>query len=480
MKKLLVLVAITSLLAIGAFAGTSYTLTPSVTINGSYSFGFVIGNQGIDLTHGFGSDLNVSAAWASSFGGVFTTPATWTLNLAFNLDWNGTPAVSLTSLVYEDMKNKLTFEENYSRAFCGLMWSNGSAAGITYVYKPLSALTIQYLDTTNDGASTSPSTPIVKNPFFKDELAANYAGSNFGVTGAIYYDDMNNALYDYFGGLKYTGIPNVTVLAAFGSDLARTAAPAASETGTWLPVSAPSNPVMQTGLDVSYAQDFGITNMGTISVSAEYQYFKNFTPKYEAFVDSDGDGNADSPKFPENANNATGKVSYTNTFGIVTVNPWISGEYDALSATPTTAGFGIKSSLNLGMGPITVTPSIDYEGNILPSFSVTTKTLDVALSSTMGKFSFAGDVNWADFTNIANPTWNAKVDYTNSPFTLEGYVTSTTSGPAYAGYYAKATYAAHMWTYTAFFGTLSQDANGDWTVVNPSYWYISASTTVNF
>ncbi len=479
MKKLVILIAITSLLAIGAFAA-SYALTPSVSVSGSYSFGFVIGNQGIDLTHGFGSDLSVSAAWASKFGGVFTTPATWTLNLALNLDWNGTPSVSLNSLVYEDAKNKLTFEEAYARSFCGLMWKNGSAAGITYVYKPISALTFQYLDTTNDGASTSPSTPLFATPFFKDEVAVNYAGSNYSLTGALYYDAMNNALYDYFGGLKYTGLPHVTVLGAFGSDLERTAAPAASETGTWLPVTSLSNPVMQSALDVSYAQDFGLTKAGTLSVSAEYKYFKNFTPKYEAFVDTDGDGNADSPEFPANANEANGKLSYNGTFGILTVNPWVEGTYDMLNATPMTAGFGIKSSLKLAAGPMTITPSIDYEGNVVPSFAVTTKTLDVALSSTMGKFSFSGDVNWADFMNLSNPTWNAKVDYTNSPFTLEGYVTSTTSGPAYAGYYAKATYTAHMWTYTGFYGTLSQDSDGNWTVVNAPYWYISASTTISF
>ncbi len=473
MKKLVLVVAITSLLAIGALAA-SYTLTPSLSVSGSYSFGFVIGNQGIDLTHGFGSNLSVSAAWSNNFPGAFTTAATWTLNLGLNLDWNGTPSLSLNSLVYESAMSKLKFEEAYKRSFCGLMWNNGAAAGFTYTNKKIDGLTLQYLDTTNDGASTSPSTPIFATPFFKDEIAANYAGSNYSVTAALYYDAMNNALYDYFAGLKYTGIPDLTVLAAYGSDLARTAAPAASETGTWLPVSTAADPVPQTGLDVSYAKTFG-----KLSVSAEYKYFNAFTPKYEAFVDSDGDGNADSPKFPTNANDLSGKLSYNTTLGIFTLNPWVNGDYDILNATQT-AGFGVKASAKLSAGPLSITPSVDYEGSILPSFAVTTKTLDVALASTFGKVSFAGDVNWADFTNFANPTWNAKVDYSNAPLTLEGYVTSSTSGPAYAGYYAKATYAAHMWTYTAFFGTLSQDSNGAYTVVNPPYWYVEASTSVSF
>ena len=452
MKKLVLVVAITSLLAIGALAA-SYTLTPSLSVSGSYSFGFVIGNQGIDLTHGFGSKLSVKAAWSSNFAGAFTTAATWTLNLGLNLDWNGTPSVSLNSLVYESAMSKLKFEKAYERSFCGLMWDKGKAAGFTYTNNKIDGLTLQYLDTTNDGASTSPSTPIFATPFFKDEIAANYAGSNYSVTAALYYDAMNNALYDYFAGLKYTGIPDLTVLAAYGSDLARTAAPAASETGTWLPVSTAADPVPQTGLDVSYAKDFGLTKAGTVSVSAEYKYFNAFTPKYEAFVDSDGDRKADSPKFPTNANDLSGKLSYNTTLGIFTLNPWVNGDYDILNATQT-AGFGVKASAKLSAGPLSITPSVDYEGSILPSFAVTKKTLDVALASTFGKVSFAGDVNWADFTNFANPT--------------------------YAGYYAKATYAAHIWTYTAFFGTLSQDSNGAYTIVNPPYWYVEASTSVSF
>ena len=478
MKKLVLVIAITSLLAIGALAA-SYTLTPSLDVSGSYSFGFVLNGQGLDLTHGFGSDLSVSAAWTSNFGGTFTKPATWTLNLGLSLPWNGTPSVSLNSMVYESAMSKLTFEEAYARSFCGLMWSNGSAAGFTYVYKPLSALTLQYLDTTNDGASTSPSTPLFATPYFKDEIAANYAGSNYAVTGALYYDAMNNALYDYFAGVKYTGLPGFTVLAAYGSDLARTAAPAASETGTWLPVAAATDPVSQIGVDVKYNKDFGLSGMGTVTANAEYKYFKDFTPKYEAFVDSDGDGNADSPKFPANAHSIYGKASYSNTFGMFTVNPWIDGTYDILNATQT-AGYGLKASAKVAAGPLTITPSVDVEGGILPTFGLTTKTLDVALDAAFGKVTFAGDVNWADFTAFANPTWNAKVDYTNAPWTLEGYVTSTTSGPAYAGYYAMAKYAANIWTYTAFFGTLSQDSNGAYTVVNPAYWYIQAAATVSF
>ncbi len=478
MKKLVLVIAITGLLAIGALAAT-YTLTPSLDVSGSYSFGFVLNGQGLDLTHGFGSNLSVSAAWASNFGGTFTQPATWTLNLGLNLDWNGAPSVSLNSMVYESAMSKLTFEEAYARSFCGLMWSNGSDAGFTYVYKPLKDLTLQYLDTTNDGASTNPSTPLFTQPFFKDEIAANYAGSNYAVTGALYYDKMNNALYDYFAGIKYTGLPDLTVLAAYGSDLARTPAPVASETSTWLPVTSSTDPVNQIGVDAKYDRDFAISKMGTVTVNAEYKYFKNFTPKYEAFVDSDGDGNADSPEYPANAHSIYGKASYSNTFGIFTINPWIDGTYDILNATQT-AGYGFKASANLAAGNMSVTPTLNVEGNIMPTSSLTTKSLDIAMNASFGKTTFAGDVNWADLTLMASPTWNAKIDYSVSPLTVEGYVTSSPTGPDYAGYYVKATYAAHMWTYTGFFGTLSQDSNGAYTVVNPAYWYVQAAATVSF
>jgi hypothetical protein len=478
MKKLVLVIAITSLLAIGALAA-SYTLTPSLSVSGSYSFGFVLNGKGLDLTHGFGSDLSVSAAWSNNFPGIFTTGATWTANLGISMDWGSAPSIYFNSLVYESAVSKLTFEEAYARGFCGLMWKNGSAAGFTYVYKPLSALTLQYLDTTADGATTSPSTPLFAMPYFKDELAANYKGTGYSVTGALYYDNMSNAVYDYFAGLNYTGITGLTVLAAFGSDLQRTAAPAASETGTWLPVATAADPVTQMGLDAKYTKDFGLNAMGTVTLNAEYKYFKDFTPKYEAFTDTDGDGNADTPTFPVNANNAYGKLAYTGTFGMFTVNPWIEGTYDILNATQT-ADFGVSANAKFAAGPVNITPSVDVEGNVIPAFGLTTKTLDIALDSTFGQVSLAGDVNWADFMNMANPTWNAKATYSNAPWTLEGYVTSTTTGPAYAGYYAMAKYAANIWTYTAFFGTLSQDSNGAYTVVNPAYWYIQAAATVSF
>ena len=475
MKKLVLVISIVALFAIGAFA-TSYTLTPSLSVSGSYSFGFVLGNQGIDLTNSLSSDLSVSAAWSSNFG-TFTQPATWTFDFSL-FDWGSTPTISVKSAKYESVVNSLDFETASNRAFSPMFWSNGSAVGLTYVYKPMSALTTQYLDTINDGASTSPSTPLFASPFFKDEVAANYAGSGYAVSAAMYYDATNTNLYSYFAGLNYSGITDLTVDAAFGSDLARTPAPAASEIGTWLPVSAATAPVQQIGVDANYARDFGLTGAGTVSVSAEYKYFSNFTPKYEKFVDTDSDGNADSPEYDVNSNNVYGKASYNNTFGIVTMNPWIWGNYDIAASSPT-AGFGIKSSLNLAAGPLTVTPSVDYEANLMP-FAATTKTLDVALSTTVNSLSLAGDVNWADMTAFATPTWNAKATYSATPFTLEGYVSSETSGPAYGGYYAQATYAAKMWTYTGFYGTLSTDANGNYTVVNAPYWYIEASATVNF
>ncbi len=478
MKKLVLVIAITGLLAIGALAAT-YTLTPSLDVSGSYSFGFVLNGQGLDLTHSFGSNLSVSAAWASNFGGTFTQPATWTLNLGLNLDWNGAPSVAFKSLIYESAISKLTFEEAYARNFSGMMWANGSAAGLTYVYKPLSALTLQYLDTTDDGASTSPSTPLFTKPYFKDEVAANYAESDYAITGALYYDATSTALYDYFVGVKYTGLPGLTALAAYGSDLKRTAAPAASETGSWLPVAAATDPVNQIGVDVSYNKDFGSSHAGTVTINAEYKYFKDFTPKYEAFVDSDGDGKADTPKYPANAHSIYGKASYSNTFGMFTFNPWIDGTYDILNATQT-AGYGFKASANLSAGIVNVTPSLDVEGSLMPTSSLTTKSLEVAMKASLGKTTFVGNVDWSDLTAFATPTWNAKIDYAVSPLTVEGYVTSSTTGPDYAGYYVKATYAAHMWTYTGFFGTLSQDSNGAYTVVNPAYWYVQAAATVSF
>jgi len=526
MKKLVLVIAITGLLAVGVLAG-SYSLSPSLSVSGSYSFGFVLGNQGLDLTHGF-SNLSVSAAWSSNFG-TFTQPATWTFAFELNPYSIGeAPNVAISEVSYESALQSLTFEPAYYRSFCGLMWDNGFAPGITYVYKPLKNLTLQYLDTTNDGASTSPSTPLFASPFFKDELAAKYVINSYAaISGAVYYDATNTNRYGYFAGISYTGTKltsGLSIKAAFGSDLLRTAAPAASEIGTWLPVTAATAPVQQIGVDVNYAKDFGLTNAGTVSVSAEYQYFSNFTPKYEEFVDTDGDGNADTPNYPINKNNAYGKVSYNNTFGIVTVNPWIWGNYDVAAASPT-AGFGIESSLALPVGPISITPSIDYEANMVPSFASTKKFLSVALSSTVGKLSFAGNVKWADFTNFASPTWNVDAQYvkqvtftkhatvtitkvaTNAKtgkvattttkeatilsktvnlFTLEGYVSSETSGPAYGGYYLKATYnvgasyAGSMWTLTGFFGTLGKDSYGNYTQVVKPYWYVEASASVSF
>ncbi len=479
MKKFVLVMAIASLLVIGAFAA-DYTLTPSLSVSGSYSFGFVVGNQGFDLTNSF-SNLSVSAAWSSNFG-TFTQPATWTFDFSL-FNWGATPNVSISKVAYESAIQQLTFEPAYDRTFNPMIWDNGSAAGITYVYKPMKALTLQYLDTTNNGASTSPSTPLFVTPFFKDEVAANYAGTGYSVSAAAYYDATNTSLYGYgyFVGLNYTGIPDLTVDAAFGSDLLRTAAPAASEIGTWLPVTAATAPVQQIGVDVNYAKDFALTKMGTVSVSAEYKYFKDFTPKYEEFVDTDGDGNADSPNYPVNKNNAYGKVSYNNTFGIVTVNPWVWGNYDVAAASPT-AGFGIKSSVALAAGPLTITPSVDYEASVLPSYSVTTSTANVEAKTSVGNVSLDANVAWSDFiTSIASPTWNVKADYTLGKTTLEGYVSSVTSGPTYGGYYAKVTYAANMWTYTGFYGTLSQDSNGNYTVVNASpYWYVEASASVSF
>lgn len=482
MKKLVLVIAITGLLAVGVLAG-SYSLSPSLSVSGSYSFGFVLGNQGLDLTHGF-SNLSVSAAWSSNFG-TFTQPATWTFAFELNPYSIGeAPNVAISEVSYESALQSLTFEPAYARGFCGLMWDNGSAPGITYVYKPLKNLTLQYLDTTNDGASTSPSTPLFASPFFKDELAAKYAINSYAaISGAVYYDATNTNRYGYFAGISYTGTKltsGLSIKAAFGSDLLRTAAPAASEIGTWLPVTAATAPVQQIGVDVNYAKDFGLTNAGTVSVSAEYQYFSNFTPKYEEFVDTDGDGNADTPNYPINKNNAYGKVSYNNTFGIVTVNPWIWGNYDVAAASPT-AGFGIKSSVALTAGLLTITPSVDYEANLLP-YSVTTSSANVEAKASVGNVSLDGNVAWSDFiTSIASPTWNLKATYSIGKTTLEGYVSSVTSGPAYGGYYAKVTYAANMWTYTGFFGTLSQDAYGNYTVVNASpYWYVEASASVSF
>ncbi|WP_456399322.1 hypothetical protein [Mesoaciditoga sp.] len=525
MKKLVLVIAITGLLAIGALAAT-YTLTPSLDVSGSYEFNFLAGNQGIDFSHKLDLTASTSWQWSPSFPGAFTLPATWTLSLNASFPWTGNaPSVSLDSLVYESLISKLTFKEAFERNFCSLMWGNGKALGLTYVYKPLKDLTLQYLDTTNDGASTNPSTPLFAKPYFKDEIAANYAGENYSLTGAMYYEKPNNYNYSYFVGMTYTGTgltEGLSVKAAYGKDLVWTHS--VSTATTWDPTPVSNNPVDQTALSLSYEKDFTLGAAGKLNVSASYNYFKNFTPKYEAFSSSDGKNYK--PTYPASENKAYGKASYTNTlFGIFTVNPWIEETYDALAATKTVVNFGIDATATIPIGIATLKPTFSMSGgNLVSTVIKFNKTLDLNLSADVAGISFNGDINWEDITNFASPTWNLDAKYvknvtfskhatvtvtkiatdaktgkaatittneatvltkTKQLFSLEGYVTSAQGGPSYAGYYIEGTYNVgacydgNMWTLSGYLGTLTKDSNGNYISVAP-YWYIQASKTISF
>ncbi len=518
MKKLVLVMSIAALLAMGAFA-TSYTLTPSLSVSGSYSFGFVLGNQGIDLTNKLSSDLSVSAAWSSNFD-TFTQPATWTFDFSL-FDWGSTPKISVKSVKYESVVNSLDFETASKRAFSPMFWSNGSAAGLTYVYKPMSALTTQYLDTTNDGASASPSTPLFANPFFKDEVAANYAGSGYAVSAAMYYEASNTNLYGYFAGMSYTGTEltkGLSVKAAYGKDLMWKQSVSTATTWDSTPVS--NNPVSQMALDVSYKNPFEISKTSTLTLSGKYVYTSNFTPKYEAFV-KNADG-SHSPSYHATSNEVTAGVSFATKLHSMTFTPALGGTYDFLKKGAT---YYVKTDAVVPIGAATLTSSVKYSAVSSPT-TTGTVTAKVGADISVGNFTISPNIAWSDLMgSTASPTWNVDAQYVkNVTFTknatvevtkvatdaktgkaattttkeatvftkkvqlysLEGYASSKNSGPAYGGYYLKATYnvgasyEGNMWTLTGFFGTLGKDTSGNYTQVVKPYWYVEASASVSF
>ncbi|WP_372590404.1 hypothetical protein QO062_00680 [Fervidobacterium pennivorans subsp. carthaginiensis] len=443
MKKLLTfLVALFVVVSVFA-AEKPFTLGPNVKYTGTVSFSLGVTENGVDIS---GALVNVNASLP--FGPTSDTQA----GATFGITYTPFGGVSLTL-------SSITFSTPYFGAFystgkqfvsdyfTGKDYSTGAftsafsgdfADSLKLTFNALPGLEVYYEDKATEGAAT----------WFSDMLLVKYAVSGWTIVGGTY--NTGDTTTHEFGvaanGSLDLGVfkPAVTV---FGGMVAGTSE---METAYDVIVSGSLNPV--TGL----------------TLAPTFKFAENLEKLDYA-----------------STNIASGKyfslgVTYTTTFAPVTFTAQVTPKVNFATATPTTTLPLDELSAQVAVAPVTFyvkTTNADLLTENPFTLYVKASYADAMINASVA-------ASWADVTEFATYTYiHGTVSIKATPeLTLYSDVRKIIATENDFGYNVRATYSiTPNVNLTGFYGTLTKDANGAYTEINPEpTWNVNLTYTASF
>jgi hypothetical protein len=443
MKRLLtVLVAL--LVVVSMFAAEKpFTLGPNVTYTGTVNFSLVVTKDGVDI---IGSLANISVSLP--FGPTSDTQAGATFDILY------TPFAAENKLTLKS----ITFSTPYFGAFystgkqfvsdyfTGMDYANNTwaaamadfADSLKLTFPAVPGLEVYYLDKVNEGTAT----------WFSDMVLVKYPVAGFTIVGGT-YNTGNTTTHEFGAEVKGAldfGIfkPNLTV---FGGMV---------DGGTG----------MVTAYDVILSGS--LSPVTGLTLAPTFKFAENLDKlDYKS------------------TNIAKGKyislgVTYTTTFAPVTLTAKVTPKVDFATATPTTTLPLNELSANIALSPVTFYVKTTNT-NLLTNNPF---TLYAKASYADAMLSAAVDASWADMTQLATYTYiHGAVTIKATPeLTLYSDVHKIIASTNDFGYNVRAAYAiTPNVKLTGFYGTLTTDANGAYTVINTDpTWNVKLTYTASF
>ncbi|WP_448384930.1 hypothetical protein [Fervidobacterium sp.] len=443
MKKLLtVLVAL--LVVVSMFAAEKpFTLGPNVTYTGTVNFSLVVTKDGVDIS-GALADVDASLA----FGPTSDTQAGATFGISYTPF--GGVTLSLKSITFSTPYFGAfysTGKQFVSDYFTGKDYSTGAfttAMGnfvdsLKLTFPAVAGLEVYYLDKTSEGTAT----------WFSDMVLVKYPVAGFTLVGGLYNtgDTSTHEFGAAVSGALDLGIfkPNLTV---FGGMV---------DGGSG----------MVTAFDVIFTGS--LTPVTGLTLAPTFKFAENLD-KLEY----------------RSSNIANAKyfslgVTYTTTFAPVTLTAKVTPKVDFATATPTTTLPLNELSAKIAVAPVTFFVKTT-NADLLDSSKKYTLYAEASYSDPM--LFGAVKASWADITQFATYTYiHGAVTIKAIPeFTLYSDIHKIIASANDFGYNIRATYAiTPNVKLTGFFGTLTLDSDGAYTVINAEpTWNVKVTYTASF
>ncbi|WP_448378528.1 hypothetical protein, partial [Fervidobacterium sp.] len=442
MKKLLtVLVAL--LVVVSMFAAEKpFTLGPNVTYTGTVNFSLVVTKDGVDIS-GALADVDASLA----FGPTSDTQAGATFGISYTPF--GGVTLSLRSITFSTPYFGAfysTGKQFVSDYFTGKDYSTGAfttAMGdfvdsLKLTFPAVAGLEVYYLDKISEGTAT----------WFSDMVLVKYPVAGFTLVGGLYNtgDTSTHEFGAAVSGALDLGIfkPNLTVFGGMvdgGSGMVT--AFDVIFTGSLTPV---------TGLELKPTFKFA-ENLDKL----EYRSSNIANAKYFSLG-----------------------VTYTTTFAPVTLTAKVTPKVDFATATPTTTLPLNELSAKIAVAPVTFFVKTT-NADLLDSSKKYTLYAEASYSDPM--LFGAVKASWADITQFATYTYiHGAVTIKAIPeFTLYSDIHKIIASANDFGYNIRATYAiTPNVKLTGFFGTLTLDSDGAYTVINAEpTWNVKVTYTAS-
>ncbi|AMW33467.1 hypothetical protein NA23_09635 [Fervidobacterium islandicum] len=452
MKKLLT-VFVALLVVVSLFAAEKpFTLGPNVKYAGSVSFSLVVTADGADIS----GSLTVDSA-ELPFGPKSDTQA----GATFDITYSPFGGVGLTL-------KSITFSTPYFGAFYStgkqfvsdyFTGKNYSASGSPFTtamadfadslkltFPAVQGLELYMLDKTSEGTVT----------WFDDMLLAKYTISGWTVVGGLY--NVKDTNTHEFGAAVNGSIglgvvtPTVTVFAGMVAS------------STMVPMVASST--MVPAVDVNVSANL---TMAGLTLEPKFKYGENLDRlEYKS-------SNIVNGKFVQLG------VKYVLTVAPVTLTAQITPKYDFAPATPTFTLPLNELSAKVEVTPVTLLVKTT-NADVLDKNKKYTLYTEASYKDAM--LSASAKAEWADITELATYTYihlNGSVNATPD-LTLEGNFRMVTTGDDKMGYNAMFTYKfTPNVSFTGFYGTLTKDADGNYTVINAKpTWNLKLSYSATF
>jgi len=447
MKKLLtVLVALFMVVSIFA-AEKPFTLGPNVSYTGSVSFSLVADKDGVSFS---GSLANVDASLA--FGPTSDTQAGATFGFGYTPF--GGVALSLKSITFSTpyfgayYSTGKQFVNDY---FTGRVYkADGSVADWNASFKADYADSLKVTLPVVPGLElyiTDNATEITGTGYanwFSDMALAKYTLSPFTLVGGMYVEGGFYTLGLNANGSVNLGVfaPSIDVFAAM-----KDSSSASPVTVYSVKVSGSLSPVA--GLTLTPALKY--------TESLSELVYKSNTIKDGKYVSLG--------------------VEYTTTFAPVTLKAKVTPKYDMVPATPTFTLPLNELSAKVAVAPVTFFVKTT-NADLLTSNPFTLYT-EAAYAA--APVSVKAAAEWADVTEFATYTYVQLSGSVNvlPPLTVAA---DYRMEPAKSGYNARLTYVMTPEVkLTGFYGTLTADGNGNYTVINTDpTWNVKLSYSASF
>jgi len=460
MKKLLtVLVALFMVVSIFAAVEKPFTLGP-VSYTGSVNFSLVLDEKGVNFEGGLSnvtaslafspkSDTQAGATFGISyapFGGVtlslqsitFSTPyfgTYYSVDKQFVNDY-------FTGRVYNADGSVKDWDADFKRDYADL---------VKFTFPAVKGLELYITDNATEITATpNPTLTTFLPNWISDMILVKYPVASFTLVGGVYVESTPTQYYTV--GLNANGSVDLGIIK-----------PSIDVFAGMKDVSAAS-PVTVYGVNVSGE----LSPVKGLTLSPEFKYTENLVKLvYKSNTIEDG-------KYVQAG------VSYTTTFAPVTFTAKTTPKYDMVPATPTFTLPLNELSAKVAVAPVSFLVKTT-NADLLGSKPFTLYT-EAAYADSM--ISAKAAANWADVTEFATYTYIQLSGSVNvlPPLTVAADYRMVTNATPTNGYNARLTYVMTPEVkLTGFYGTLTADSNGNYTVINTDpTWNVTLSYSASF